>query len=49
MGGHLFQYKDLAKWLDEPFATPPGLSDHPQARLPGFDLGQLPKVTAVDA
>ncbi|MHB8762752.1 MAG: IS4 family transposase [Deferrisomatales bacterium] len=43
---NLFQYKDLAKWLDDPFETPPGLPDHPQARLPGFDLGQLPKATA---
>jgi hypothetical protein len=46
---NLFQYKDLLKWLDDPFETPPGLPDHPQARLPGFDLGQLPRVTADQA
>lgn len=43
---NLFQYKDLHRWLDDPFETPPGLPDHPQARLPGFELGQLPTVSA---
>jgi IS4 transposase len=46
---NLFQYKDLRSWLDDPFETPPGLPDHPQATLPGFDFGQLPTVTAAEA
>ena len=41
---NLFQYKDLPTWLDDPFETPPGLPDHPQAWLPGFELGQLPTI-----
>jgi len=45
---NLFQYKDLAKWLDDPFETPPAIPDHPQLRLPGFELGQLPLLTAAE-
>lgn len=46
---NLFQYKNLEEWLDNPFDTGPGLPDHPLARLPGFDLGQLPKLSAAEA
>ena len=46
---NLFQYKDLEAWLENPFDTGPGLPDHPQAQLPGFDLGQLNKLSAAEA
>jgi hypothetical protein len=46
---NLFQYKDLPRWLDDPFDTPPGLPDHPQAWLPGFDFGQQPKALAAES
>jgi hypothetical protein len=45
---NLFQYKDLEAWLDNPFDAGPGLPDHPLARLPGFDLGQLPRLSAAE-
>ncbi|WP_461394627.1 transposase, partial [Deferrisoma sp.] len=43
---NLFQYKDLWSWLDDPLETPPGVPDHPQLVLPGFDVGQLNRTTA---
>ena len=30
---NLFTHRDLMQWLDQPFATPPELQDHPQAAL----------------
>jgi len=39
---NLFQHKDLWAWLDDPLGTPPGVPDHPQLTLPGFEIGQLP-------
>ena len=38
---NLFQHKDLWAWLDDPLGTPPGVPDHPQLALPGFEIGQL--------
>ena len=38
---NLFHYKDLWKWVEDPFETPPGAPDHPQYSLPGFEIGQL--------
>lgn len=37
---NLFQHKDLWAWLDDPLGTPPGVPDHPQLMLPGFQFGQ---------
>ena len=37
---NLFQHKDLCQWLDDPLGTPPGVPDHPQLALPGFEFGQ---------
>lgn len=37
---NLFQHKDLWAWLDDPLGTPPGVPDHPQLALPGFEFGQ---------
>jgi len=43
---NLFQYKNLWEWLDDLLETPPGVPDHPQLVLPGFDVGQMNRKAA---
>lgn len=37
---NLFTYRDLWKWINDPYQTPPIYPPDKQAFLPGFDLGQ---------
>jgi hypothetical protein len=39
---NLFTYRDLWKWISDPYETPPLHPPDEQPMLPGFDLGQHP-------
>lgn len=39
---NLFTYRDLWKWINDPYETPPMRPPSDQPMLPGFDLGQHP-------